>query len=196
MEGLPPDDPRDALPPKEAALVQSDLRALDAFAAALRLRREEDGALELESAEFRFETGGGAGEAGGGAPRDVTLKSDIPMMRVIAELMIAANGSVARKVHASFPNCAILRRHPPPRPESFEEFHQLLGMVAPASFALVGAEAGTMSNKLLARVLQRAKAECHPNILSLLKVGVNVLPSIELERQEKVFYVFRSLACV
>jgi hypothetical protein len=53
-------------------------QVLDAFAAKRRAVREAAGALELESAEFRFETGGDDD----GAPTAMALKADIPMMKV------------------------------------------------------------------------------------------------------------------
>ena len=36
------------------------------------------------------------------------------MMAVIAEMMIFANSSVARRIADAFPDAALLRRHPPP----------------------------------------------------------------------------------
>ena len=46
---------------------------------------------------------------------------EIPMMRIVAEMMIFANAAVGQRVAAAFPRSALLRRHPPPRKESFEE---------------------------------------------------------------------------
>lgn len=77
----------------------------------------QNGAMELESAELQFETSA-EGEATG-----VKTKQELPMMRTVAELMIHANSTVAAKIHAAFPRAALLRRHPPPRPEVFAEVH-------------------------------------------------------------------------
>ena len=41
-------------------------------------------------------------------------KGEVPMMRVVAELMIAANAAVAARVRDEFPSSALLRRHAPP----------------------------------------------------------------------------------
>ena len=41
-------------------------------------------------------------------------------MRVVAELMIAANAAVAARVRDAFPSSALLRRHAPPRTDGFE----------------------------------------------------------------------------
>ena len=46
---------------------------------------------ELASAELRFET------SSDGVPLAVLTKGEVPMMRVVAELMIAANAAVARQ---------------------------------------------------------------------------------------------------
>ncbi len=54
-------------------------------------------------------------------PQEVVSKAKIPMMDVVAEMMIAANAAVARRVANAFPGAALLRCHPPPRPEAFEQ---------------------------------------------------------------------------
>ena len=48
------------------------------------------------------------------------------MMAVIAELMIAANASVATKAREAFPTSAFVRRHAPPRLGGFEELRALV----------------------------------------------------------------------
>ena len=73
---------------------------LFAFAEALRrdrgaTRGDPSGAstpqMELESAELRFET------TADGAPAEVLVKGEVPAMRVVAELMIAANAATATR---------------------------------------------------------------------------------------------------
>lgn len=46
---------------------------------------------------------------------------EIPMMKIVAEMMIMANAAVGRRIAAAFPRAALLRRHPPPRREAFGE---------------------------------------------------------------------------
>jgi len=41
----------------------------------------------------------------------VLTKGEVPMMRVVAELMIAANAAVATRVFAHTPAYAFVRRH-------------------------------------------------------------------------------------
>lgn len=43
------------------------------------------------------------------------------MMAVIAEMMIFANAAVAHRIVGAFPGAALLRRHPAPRAEAFDQ---------------------------------------------------------------------------
>ena len=43
------------------------------------------------------------------------------MMKIVAEMMILANAAVGARIAAAFPGAALLRRHPPPRRQAFEE---------------------------------------------------------------------------
>jgi hypothetical protein len=54
---------------------------------------------------YRFET------SSDGVPLAVLTKGEVPMMRVVAELMIAANAAVATRVFAHTPAYAFVRRH-------------------------------------------------------------------------------------
>lgn len=99
-----------------------------AFASFIVEGTAQDGALELESAELRFET------AAEGQPTEVTGKAEVPMMAVVAEMMIFANSAVARRIHQAFPSSALLRRHPPPRQDAFKEVHPF---IAPLNFSVV-----------------------------------------------------------
>jgi len=113
-DGAPPPSREDFLPPEETARVAEDLAVVSAFAAARHGARTRAGAVELASAELRFET------TSDGAPSEVLTKGEVPMMRVVAELMIAANAAVAARVRDAFPSSALLRRHAPPRTDGFE----------------------------------------------------------------------------
>lgn len=43
------------------------------------------------------------------------------MMAIVAEMMIWANSAVAERVKEAYPAAALVRRHPPPRLDVFEE---------------------------------------------------------------------------
>lgn len=48
-------------------------------------------------------------------------RQPLEVHETVAECMIYANHWVARKIQESFPNRALLRRHPPPRQELFNQ---------------------------------------------------------------------------
>eukprot|EP00959_Pyramimonas_sp_CCMP1952_P022252 467994-Pyramimonas_sp.AAC.1 len=95
-----------------------------------------------------------------------------PLSQVVAEMMIAANAAVARRIYQSFPRGTILRRHAPPRTESMAAFTELLASVYVERGGPWIERAGKIDvsdNKALARTLREAKEACHPQMLSLLK---------------------------
>jgi len=139
----------------ETEAVARDLDALARFAEALREARVARGAVELSSAELRFETSADAG-VGEHVTGRVERKKEVPMMRVVAELMIAANAAVATEIaRASSPRTrggpALLRAHEPPPFEKFEELRVALRENA-------GTELDASSGKALAASLDLAEA--------------------------------------
>jgi len=142
----------------ETEAVARDLDALARFAEALREARVARGAVELSSAELRFET---SADAGVGEQLGVTTKSrverkkEVPMMRVVAELMIAANAAVATEIARAQTRTrggpALLRKHEPPPFEKFEELRVALRENA-------GTELDASSGKALAASLDLAEA--------------------------------------
>ncbi len=67
---------------------------------------------------------------------------DLEVCDMIAQYMILANMSVARRIFEAFPTCALLRRHPLPTPARFASFH--------AFAAALGVHVDTSSNKSFA----------------------------------------------
>ena len=148
---LPHGDSSDTFDAVERELVRGDLQTLVAFANKTNAIRLAHGAVELESAELRFET-----DAQTKTPTEVLQKDEVPMMRVVAELMILANSAAARTTHRAFPSRALLRRHAPPREGGFEELTKLAaakgieldgssGEALTASLARVAATSGAHS---------------------------------------------------
>lgn len=150
LDGHPPQPAHDTVAPADRPALRRNLAALAALAEHRRRQRLGAGAVELESAELRFATDAAGrptgvtvkqarGQCGQGPPTAVPLSSshtrtsaavvsarppdvqEIPMMRIVAEMMIFANAAVGQRIHAAFPRAALLRRHPPPRREAFEE---------------------------------------------------------------------------
>jgi len=134
----------------ETTAVREDLRTLVVFANRVNNIRVAHGAVELESAELRFET-----DAQTQSPTEVLRKQEVPMMRVVAELMILANSAVARATHQTFPGCTLLRRHAPPREDGFQE----LARLASARGVALDCSSGEALNASLARVASSADAD-------------------------------------
>ena len=116
---------------KETQAIAHDLDVLVRFADALKESRMDNGAIELSSAELRFETSANAmnGDEDKTSSRTISRKTEVPMMGVVAELMIAANAAVASKIIQSQKlggPPGLLRKHEPPLPEKFEELAILL----------------------------------------------------------------------
>ncbi len=134
----------------ETKAVREDLKTLVAFANRVNAVRVSRGAVELESAELRFET-----DAQTKSPTEVIHKQEVPMMRVVAELMILANSAAAKATHGAFPGCAFLRRHAPPRADGFEELTRL----AAAQGVSLDCSSGETLNASLARVAATSDAD-------------------------------------
>lgn len=73
-----------------------------------------NGALDLSSAELKFRMGSDR------EPTEVVGKEEVEMQSVVAEMMIAANASVAQRIHTAFPSHALLRTHAQPRMEGLK----------------------------------------------------------------------------
>ena len=121
----PPTDEDDLNDVAETGNVRKDLEVVANFSRVMNAERTKFGAVvsfflyfrmgnwsdvvfcvqELASAELRFET------SSDGVPLAVLTKGEVPMMRVVAELMIAANAAVATRVFAHTPAYAFVRRH-------------------------------------------------------------------------------------
>ena len=127
--------------------LREDIGALVAFGRALKEKRRVRGALELHSDEISVSFDGkakGSAEATG-AVAGLEAKQQLEMMDIVAEFMIAANEAVAERIYRAFPESALLRRHPLPRNEAFEDLLRVA--------ALRGYELDTSSNRALAASL-------------------------------------------
>uniref|UniRef100_A0A8C7K3L0 DIS3-like exonuclease 1 n=1 Tax=Oncorhynchus kisutch TaxID=8019 RepID=A0A8C7K3L0_ONCKI len=148
---LPPGE-RDA---KLAQLTQA-LETLTHVARQLRAQRDKGGALELEGVEVRAQLD---------EDRNITAlvpRQPLEVHETVAECMIYANHWVARKIQESFPQQALLRHHPPPRQEFF---NQLQDSARARGFTI-----DTRSNKALADSLDRAVDPRDPLVNRLLRV--------------------------
>jgi exosome complex exonuclease DIS3/RRP44 len=101
-------------------LTQS-IRQLNCLAKRLRQLRTEAGSLTLSSAEVRFQL-----EHDSQDPVDVELKELKETNALVEEFMLLANISVAKRIHQSFPESAVLRRHPSPPQTNFDALKRAL----------------------------------------------------------------------
>ncbi|KAJ1721797.1 exosome catalytic subunit dis3 [Coemansia erecta] len=137
--------------------VTRGIRTLNMLAKKLRRRRTEAGALTLSSPEVRFRL-----ENDSQDPVDVEMKALKETNALVEEFMLLANISVARKIHEHFPDSAILRRHPEPPAQNFDNLQQAL---KPLGIALE-----TGSSLALAQSLDRAVLPDDPYFNNLLRI--------------------------
>ncbi|CAH8437909.1 unnamed protein product [Schistosoma turkestanicum] len=129
------------------------------IASNIRERRLAKGGLELESVEVsvRFANP----ESRTGKLEDLIPKEPLEMHNTVAELMIFANHWVARRCVEFYPDRACLRRHPPPRPEYFDELKRC---IACRGFVL-----DTNSNLSLANSLKFASDPNDPEVNKVVR---------------------------
>mmetsp|Transcript_35375 Transcript_35375/g.82717 ORF Transcript_35375/g.82717 Transcript_35375/m.82717 type:complete len:986 (-) Transcript_35375:87-3044(-) len=107
--------------PSDTSELTSHLRTLLKVTRLIRQRRMEAGALELSSQEVRFELDSETSD-----PTDVAEYQLRETNKLIEELMLLANTSVAKKILSDFPQFSVLRRHPAPKDEACKSLAKLL----------------------------------------------------------------------
>ncbi|KAL1924470.1 uncharacterized protein VTP21DRAFT_4124 [Calcarisporiella thermophila] len=137
--------------------ITKGLRHLNSLAKKLRARRMERGALTLASPEVRFQL-----ENDSQDPVDVEMKELKETNALVEEFMLLANISVARRIHAKFPDSSMLRRHPKPPDTNFEPLQKAL---EPFGVAL-----NVETSKALADSLDKAVLENDPYFNKLLRI--------------------------
>ncbi|VUZ43706.1 unnamed protein product [Hymenolepis diminuta] len=129
------------------------------IASQIRHLRIDQGGLELDSVEVsvKFENP----EERTGALEDIVPKEPLEMHSTVAELMIFANHWVARECIKVFPEKSCLRRHPPPRPEFFDDLKKCA--------ASKGFNLEVDSNKALSASLAKCIDANDPEVNNLLR---------------------------
>lgn len=106
------------------------LRVLNKLAKKLRAQRMARGAVELASSDvdFVFEKKVKDGRVISSAadPKEVQAYEQYDTHHLVEEFMLLANCSVAQKVLDSFPDSAVLRRHPPPKADGLAHLANIL----------------------------------------------------------------------
>lgn len=101
--------------PKQNDEVTLSLRGLNRLAKILKEQRLRKGALNLASPEVRFEVDSETHD-----PTGLEAKELMDTNSLVEEFMLLANITVGIKIYDSFPNCALLRRHPSPNITNFD----------------------------------------------------------------------------
>lgn len=138
----------------------SGLRRLNDMAKILKAQRLSKGALVLASAgEIKFI------EVESETHENITeiqTKKMLDTNSMVEEFMLLANISVAEKIHAEFPELALLRRHPQP---SVADFEQVLVAAKARGF-----EIDAKTGKDLSRTLDLAKDNKNPYFNTMLRM--------------------------
>ncbi|KAI9478991.1 exosome catalytic subunit dis3 [Coemansia sp. RSA 989] len=137
--------------------ITKSIRDLNMLAKKLRQRRMEAGALTLSSPEVRFRL-----ENDSQDPVDVEMKALKETNALVEEFMLLANISVARKIYEHFPDSALLRRHPEPPAQNFDNLQHALKPL--------GIQLETGSSLALAQSLDRAVLPSDPYFNNLLRI--------------------------
>jgi len=130
---------------------------LNKIAQILRKRRIEAGALSLASQEVRFKLDNDSHD-----PTDVEMYQQKEANALVEEFMLLANITVAKRTVERFPRCSMLRRHPSPAKEMFDE------LIKAARIA--GVELNISTSKELADSLDKAQKPGKPFFNKLLRI--------------------------
>lgn len=144
--------------PEETAPFAESLRLLDEAARRLRRRRVSEGGLDFDLAEAKTVLDME------GRLVDIEARHHHRAHRLIEDLMIAANRSVARKlIRAGQP--ALHRVHPPPASDDLEELTEVLEELG---YSLSTSDDGVVSPAELQRVIDAAEGTPEERLVSML----------------------------
>lgn len=113
---------------------------LQLIAVKLRKKRFQDGALRLDQVKIAFNL-----DWETKMPNGFYVYEQKDSNRLIEEFMLLANMAVAHKIYNSFPQIAVLRRHPPPLENPMEAAAHTLAAVG---VFLDISNAGTLNNSI------------------------------------------------
>ncbi|XP_032574518.1 DIS3-like exonuclease 2 isoform X1 [Drosophila sechellia] len=123
------------------------------IASSIRKTRLDNGALTINNAKLRFVLDPISGE-----PLSFEVEKQREANRLIEEFMLLANQAVARFIHESFPDIAVLRNHPPPLTKSLKALRE--------KFLALGFELDYSSSKALQESMVRLCNEA-PNPVAM-----------------------------
>ncbi len=107
--------------PNDKTELTESIRNLNRIAKHLKNKRLQDGALVLASNEMKFVV-----DFQTNSINDISMYQSYETNSLVEEFMLLANVWVADKIYQSYPSCAVLRRHPPPKEKEISSLQKLL----------------------------------------------------------------------
>ena len=111
VEELPP-----ISTPFTSSMIRDRVLNLNKIAVNLRNQRFDNGALRLDQVKLQFHL-----DKETGLPSGWSVYEQKDSNRLVEEFMLLANMAVAHKIQKSFPEFAVLRRHPPPQNKMLDD---------------------------------------------------------------------------
>ncbi|XP_075363150.1 DIS3-like exonuclease 2 isoform X2 [Mycteria americana] len=118
-EELPPVSPQHSI-----AEIQQAVLNLHRIAQHLRKQRFIDGALRLDQLKLSFTL-----DQASGMPQGCYIYQYRDSNKLVEEFMLLANMAVAHQIYRSFPEQALLRRHPPPQTKLLKDLMEFCNQV-------------------------------------------------------------------
>ena len=107
--------------PNDNSQMAMSIKIMDKITRHLKQKRLDAGALILSSNSMKFNLDNETNTI-----TDISEYKTYQTNSLVEECMLLANVWVAKKIYKSFPSCAILRRHPPPKEKELGNFIKIL----------------------------------------------------------------------
>ena len=107
--------------PNDNSVMAMSIKIMDKITKHLKQQRLDAGALILSSNSMKFNLDNETNTI-----TDISEYKTYQTNSLVEECMLLANVWVAKKIYESFPSCAILRRHPPPKEKELNNFIKIL----------------------------------------------------------------------
>ena len=107
--------------PNDNSNMAISIKIMDKITRHLKQKRLDAGALILSSNSMKFNLDNETNTI-----TDISEYKTYQTNSLVEECMLLANVWVAKKIYESFPSCAILRRHPPPKEKELNNFIKIL----------------------------------------------------------------------